>query len=178
MPSFLILSGILGGIYFTVNYQKWLGFSISLFIIFSTIFVEWIGVEYNLFFGHYDYNSDFGPKIAGVPIAIGFAWLMVIATTHVLAKQIVRLFTLKHRLLLGFCYAIIGAFAAVVIDLVIDPVAFQVKEYWIWYEGGFYYEIPLSNFLGWFILAFGIHLFVFYPFRKRVVFRSRWRVEE
>ncbi len=158
---FLILSGILGGIYFTVNYQKWLGFSISLFIIFSTIFVEWIGVEYNLFFGHYDYNSDFGPKIAGVPIAIGFAWLMVIATTHVLAKQIVRLFTLKHRLLLGFCYAIIGAFAAVVIDLVIDPVAFQVKEYWIWYEGGFYYEIPLSNFLGWFILAFGIHLFVF-----------------
>lgn len=165
---FLILSGILGGIYFSLNYPKGKGLLLSIVIVVTTMFVEWIGVEYQLFFGHYDYNSDFGIKIGGVPIAIGFAWLMVISTTHVLAKQILRLLHLKSFIAKMVCYAIVGAFAAVVIDLIIDPVAFKVKEYWLWYEGGLYYDIPFSNFLGWFLLAFFLHVIVF------LLLRNEW----
>jgi bisanhydrobacterioruberin hydratase len=168
---FLILAGILGAIYFIANYSKAKGFFLSFFIISTTIFVEWLGVEFSLFFGHYDYNSDFGWNIAGVPIAIGFAWLMVISTTHVLAKQIIKLLRTKNKIILGFFYALIGGLAAVVIDLVIDPVAFHVKQYWLWHDGGFYYDIPFSNFTGWFILAFFLHVVVY------VVLQNDWHLD-
>ncbi|RXI97764.1 carotenoid biosynthesis protein [Anaerobacillus alkaliphilus] len=169
---FLILAGTLGGIYFSINYPKIKGIFISLTVVACTMFAEWLGVNYNLFFGQYDYNSDFGFKIAGVPIAIGFAWLMVISTTHVLAKQIIRFFSLKNTYIRAICYATVGGFAAVVIDLVIDPVAFHVKEYWLWYQGGMYYEIPFSNFAGWFFLAFVLHLFVY------VVLKREWQEDQ
>lgn len=55
---------------------------------FFSIFAEHLGVEYGILFGDYYYTQDFGPKLIGVPIAIGFAWLMVIASSHALAKVI------------------------------------------------------------------------------------------
>jgi putative membrane protein len=30
-----------------------------------------------------------------------------------------------------------------------EPVAFHVQGYWIWEGGGFYYGVPLSNFIAW-----------------------------
>ena len=86
--------------------------------------------------------------IGGVPVTIGFAWLMVIAGSHEIAKTITN-----NR---SF-FLLIGSALAVMIDLILDPVAFIVKEYWIWTEGGFFYDIPLSNFLGWFFLSLLFH---------------------
>lgn len=41
---------------------------------------------------------------------------------------------------------------AVVLDLFIDPVAVQAG-YWVWFvTGTVYYEIPLLNYVGWFVL--------------------------
>lgn len=43
---------------------------------------------------------------------------------------------------------------AVVFDLFIDPIA-VVAGYWVWaVKGTVYYEIPLLNYVGWFILMF------------------------
>lgn len=41
---------------------------------------------------------------------------------------------------------------AVVLDLFIDPIAVRA-EYWVWFvKGTVYYEIPLLNYVGWFVL--------------------------
>ncbi|WP_157796485.1 carotenoid biosynthesis protein [Bacillus sp. FJAT-45037] len=163
---FLILSGLLGVVYFLRNYGQAIGGIISALIFIVTLLAEAIGVHYGLFFGHYYYNPDFGLVIMDLPLTIGFAWLMVIATTHVISKQLVHM--IDSTWLKGLVYVVVASLAAVVIDLIIDPVAFHVKEYWIWHQGGLYYDIPFSNFAGWFWLAFILHsiIFIFLTLKK------------
>lgn len=152
---FLIAAGLIGGIYFVRSYGTSKGLSISAIIVFFSIFAEHLGVEYGILFGDYYYTQDFGPKLIGVPIAIGFAWLMVIASSHALAKVIAY----KKNVLI---YVLTGSLLAVLMDLIIDPVAYEVKEYWVWQAESFYYNIPFSNFAGWFIVAFILHAFIYF----------------
>ncbi len=147
---FLILAGTLGFLYFYKRFGAVTGSILGVFIFFSTFIVEWAGSDSGFLFGSYDYTDRFAPNIFGVPIAIGFAWLMVMATTHVVARWIVPNG--------GLLYAFTGGVGAVIIDLIIDPVAYQIKEYWIWQDTGLYYDIPWTNFFGWFVVAFILHL--------------------
>lgn len=149
---FLMLAGTLGFLYFYHLLGKTAGISLGIFIFLFTFIVEGAGASTDFLFGSYDYTASFAPNLFGVPIAIGFAWLMVMATTHVLARWIVPAG--------GILYAVVGAIGAVIIDLIIDPVAFLLKEYWIWQDTGIYYGIPWTNFTGWFIVAFVLHLLI------------------
>ena len=92
---------------------------------------------------------------------------MVMGTSHVLAKKIV-----PHG---GLLYAIVGGCLAV-IDLIIDPVSYKVKQYWLWEETGVYYGIPFSNFVGWFLVAFVLHLFLLFilKWKKDTNQNIRW----
>lgn len=146
---FLILAGLLGGIFFVHQFGWKKGLVITSVISLTSLAVEYAGARYGFWFGHYDYTEKFAPLIAGVPIAIGFAWLMVIATSHALARIIFPDSNWKR--------VMTGALIALSYDLIIDPVAFHSKQYWIWEGPGIYYQIPLSNFLGWFLLAFIFH---------------------
>jgi bisanhydrobacterioruberin hydratase len=55
--------------------------------------------------------------------------------------------------------ALAGALLAVGLDLLLEPVAFHVKNYWQWapIEGG-YYGIPWSNFATWLVASFALNL--------------------
>lgn len=156
---FLIAAGALGGFYFFRQYH-WLGLFFSLFIISSTILIEWLGVKFGWFFGHYFYNPDFGLYIADIPLTIGTAWLMVIATTHAIAYPISQV--LKPGILRFIFYCLIGAIAAVIMDLILDPVSTEIKEYWVWHGEGSYYGVPFSNFMGWFFIALALHGLLFF----------------
>lgn len=143
---FLIAAGIVAVTYFIHTYKKKAGLFYSTLVFTVSIAVEQFGVQSGFLFGSYEYTARFGIKILDTPITIGFAWLLVMGCADVIARGIVR-----HS---RFLLAIVGALVAVTMDLILDPVAFQVKEYWIWGEGGLYYDIPSQNFLGWFVLAF------------------------
>ncbi|MDR0136396.1 carotenoid biosynthesis protein [Metabacillus idriensis] len=164
---FLIAAGIIGGIYFIRSYGQTKGLAISALIVFFSIFAEHLGVEYGILFGDYYYTQDFGPKLIGVPIAIGFAWLMVIASSHALAKVIAY----NQNVIL---YVLTGSFLAVLMDLIIDPVAYEVKEYWVWQAESFYYNIPFSNFAGWFIVAFILHFAIYLIVHKEITTYNLW----
>ncbi|SDN39170.1 carotenoid biosynthesis protein [Alkalicoccus daliensis] len=164
---FLVTSGFLGMIYFYRSQSRILGIMVVIFIFVLSIAIESFGVHTGLFFGEYSYQADFGPKVIGVPVTIGFAWVMVIATSHVLAAPLVNIVHHFSRII----YSVYGAFIAVSLDLILDPVAFEVKQYWVWHEGGFYYDIPFSNFLGWFILSFVLHFIISLVFFRR----GEWR---
>lgn len=156
---FLILAGTLGFLYFLKRFGVVGGSVLGVFVFFSTFIVEWAGSDSGFLFGSYDYTDRFAPNVFGVPIAIGFAWLMVMATTHVVARWIVPSG--------GLVYAIVGGIGAVIIDLIIDPVAYQIKQYWIWADTGLYYDIPWTNFFGWFVVAFVLHLIIDLMMKKR-----------
>ncbi|WP_051239880.1 carotenoid biosynthesis protein [Pontibacillus halophilus] len=152
---FLILAGIIGFIYFTHTY-KWKGFFYSSVVFLVSMIVEHVGTTYEIWFGDYYYTEDFGLTIGGVPITIGFAWVMVMGGAHVVSKQLTKRMPTHFRYIV---FLLLGGFMAVGIDLILDPVAYQIKEYWIWEESGIYYDIPLSNFTGWFFLAVVFQLF-------------------
>lgn len=162
---FLILSGLLAIVYFSKKFGKKAGSLISVVIFLFSYLAEFIGSSYGILFGDYYYTNRFAPNLFDVPIAIGFAWLMVMGTSHALACAITEKKWLQP---------IIGACVAVIIDLIIDPVAFKLKQYWIWEEDGVYYDIPFSNFLGWFIVALVLHVFIlFFSPNKNIFWEKR-----
>lgn len=149
---FLILAGTIGFLYFFKRFGKSVGIAIGLTIFFSTFIIEGAGANSGFLFGSYDYTDRFAPNLFGVPIAIGFAWLMVVATSHVLARWIFPHGTIA--------YAVTGGIGAVIMDLIIDPVAYRLKSYWIWEDTGWYYGIPWTNFFGWFLVSFALHVLI------------------
>ena len=63
----------------------------------------------------------------------------------------------------------IGAFFMVAWDLTIDPIMATIDHVWIWEQGGGFFGVPLSNFLGWFfVVYFFMQTFALYlrSFRK------------
>ncbi|WP_280768325.1 carotenoid biosynthesis protein [Salipaludibacillus daqingensis] len=154
---FLITSGLLAVVYFYRSGSKVNSIIAIIVIFFLSMAIESFGVHTGLFFGDYTYKTDFGPKVIGVPITIGFAWLMVMGTSHVLAAPIINVVSRFKALI----YASYGAFIATSLDLIIDPVAYDAKQYWVWNEPGLYYNIPFSNFYGWFILSFVLHIVIY-----------------
>ena len=159
---FLITSGLIAMMFFYRSHAMIPGIITISIIFILSMAIESFGVHTGLFFGDYSYMTDFGPKIAGVPITIGFAWVMVLGTSHVLAAPVTKYITSFRWLV----YSLYGALVATSLDLIIDPVAYDVKQYWVWHEGGFYYDIPFSNFYGWFILSFALHLVLYVFFHR------------
>src|SRR2546422_9176211 len=108
-------------------------------------------------FGHYHYTVALGPKLFLVPLLIGpayfangyFAW--VIGT--VLIGQVRR----GSNALLTVAVPFIAAFVMVMWDLTLDPRASTIQHQWIWEQGGGYFGVPLTNYLGWF---FTVYLFL------------------
>jgi putative membrane protein len=42
-------------------------------------------------------------------------------------------------------------------DLSMDPVWSTVMHSWIWLQGGAYFGVPVSNFLGWYLTVYVIY---------------------
>lgn len=167
---FLILAGTLGFLYFVRRFGKTVGSILGIVIFLFTFIVEGAGAGADFLFGSYDYTERFAPNLFGVPIAIGFAWLMVMATSHVLARWIIPSG--------GLAYAFLGAVGAVIMDLIIDPVAYQLKGYWIWEDTGWYYDIPWTNFFGWFVVSFVLHLLIDWLMKRQSLFISSGLAEK
>jgi uncharacterized membrane protein len=48
-------------------------------------------------------------------------------------------------------------------NLSFDPLASTVRQVWIWKEGGSYFGVPASNFLGWYLTGYAFfQLYAFY----------------
>jgi putative membrane protein len=121
--------------------------------------LEYVGVMTGFPFGAYKYTGVLVPDLpGGVPLAIGFAWLLIIVGSLYTARWVFSpRATLKGTIILS----LMGAALAVGLDLLLEPVAYHVKNYWVWLAGGAaYYGIPASNFLAWLACAFAMNLFV------------------
>jgi putative membrane protein len=85
---------------------------------------------------------------------IFFGWTSICGSCLFLAEGILKnssqdLITKKS---LWWKAPLLTAAFAVILDLFIDPIAVETG-YWVWFvKGEIYYEIPMLNFIGWFVL--------------------------
>jgi len=118
-------------------------------------------------FGHYYYSDVLGPKIFLVPVLIGPSYL----GAAYLAWTIARLISgATHSRLSGpliFTVPLLAAFMMVSWDLSMDPIFSTINHAWIWLDGGSYFGVPFSNFMGWLLTTFVfLQLFALYISRR------------
>lgn len=123
-------------------------------VVFAVGFLaEAVGIHTGLLFGNYSYGNALGFKVWEVPLLIGLNWLMLVYVTGHISN---------YTSLPWVAKAILGALLMVLLDYFIEPVATQY-DFWSW-RGE---QIPLSNFAGWFILAFLLQLY----FQRAAIFK-------
>ena len=110
-------------------------------------------------FGHYVYTSELGPKLGQVPLMIMPAYFGVCYLSWVIAHVLLDKFdrAIDSRLIIAV--PVIASFVMVMWDMSIDPLTSTLKHEWIWRDGGSYFGVPFSNFLGWFLCVFTIFEF-------------------
>ena len=110
------------------------------FIVFTIFFVgmiaEILGVQYGLIFGNYEYGNNLGLKLLGVPILIGFNWVVLTIICGSISSKIFK----KSKVL----SIIFGVILMLLIDITLEPIA-PVLDYWE-FSGS---KAPLQNYIGW-----------------------------
>ena len=110
----------------------------GIFLIFSVgIFVEFLGVNYGLIFGNYEYGQNMGPKLLGVPFLIGINWIIITLISGGIAHNL----WIKNK----YFSIILASILMVFIDLFIEPVA-PILDFWEFKDN----IVPASNYVGWF----------------------------
>ncbi len=118
----------------------------SMLIPFSIgLITEFLGVNYGLIFGDYQYGNNLGYKVFGVPLIIGINWAILVYCSAALVRKIHKNIVLS---------SVLGAILMVLLDIVIEVVAPRF-DFWM-FEGG---VVPFQNYVGWFFTAFTAHLF-------------------
>jgi putative membrane protein len=104
--------------------------------------LEFIGVHTGFVFGQYQYPGTLLPAIDGVPIAIGFAWIVALLSSRAVSSDIYKG---KSKIIITLLTAVFMT----VFDVVMEPAAVEM-QYWDWYN----MPVPMSNYLTWFIVSF------------------------
>lgn len=102
--------------------------------------VEVLGVHTGKIFGSYYYGNTLGLKVASVPLMMGVNWIILIFSVG----QMVKSFKIRNTILASLT----GACFLIALDFFIEPVAMQF-DYWTWD----WREIPVQNFIAWFIVS-------------------------
>lgn len=122
--------------------------SVNIFI--AGFLVEALGVRTGFPFGGYAYGTTLQPSIGHVPLAIGFAWLGVLLSSHAISQRIAERLHLKHP---GWTILLTGSLM-LLFDIIMEPAAVRL-HYWTW-DGG---AIPLQNYLSWWLLGMAFTTF-------------------
>ncbi len=124
-------------------------------IIIATLFMESAGVAGGRYYypGYFVYISVVG---GAVPLIIILAWSVNLFLFMNLGKYFIsKLYQRQNYLQILFISLAAGLFG-VCLDLLEDPIA-HYNNWWIWessLKGIKFFEVPILNFIGWFILVF------------------------
>ena len=98
--------------------------------------VEVLGSRTGFPFGRYSYDPP-GPTLLGVPLLVPLGWWWITAAAVALT---------------GGRALLVGAMM-VALDFGMEPLM-TARGFWSWgAQGGAYYGVPLSNFVGWFVVG-------------------------
>lgn len=133
---------------------------ISFFII--TCVISWCYESLSILtgfpFGHYHYTDALGLKLGLVPLLIMPAYFAVGYLSWHLALILLDRFDNVSDRVQVFVVPVIAAFVMVMWDMSMDPARSTLNQLWIWHDGGSYFGVPFSNFLGWYLCVYTIFL--------------------
>jgi uncharacterized membrane protein len=128
----------------------------------ATLF-ESISLRTGFPFGHYRFTDLMGPKISGLPILLALAYVGMGYLSWVVS---LALLGSEKKPLSGRRIVLVPLMASFVLtawDLSMEAVWADIDHAWVWRDGGSYYGVPISNFLGWLLTAYVFYqLFAFY----------------
>ena len=149
LTIFTVISGA-----FLMLVHSFLSYGFKYFAIFGgttfifALLVEILGSKTGWPFGTYAYDDSLGLKIAGVPIIVPLAWIMMVHPVLIAARKTIPSW--------AFLY---GGAGLTVWDLFLDPQMVSAGR-WNWDVVGphvpFQPEIPLSNTAGWLFAGMGL----------------------
>ena len=143
---------------------------IAVFIVITLIvsgIMENLSILTGFPFGHYYYTDALGPKITLVPILIFPSYIAFGYLAWVLSILIVGGVRRGSTIFTTVAFPLVASFMMVAWELSLDPIASTINQTWIWTQGGGYFGVPISNFLGWSLTVYVFfQLFALY-LRKR-----------
>ena len=134
--NLLVCTGLFFWIYPMNSKRK-----ILIFFLFFCIgmLAEWLGVNFGVLFGSYDYGNNLGYKVDGVPLFIGINWALLTFVTAEISRKVMTNF---------WATATLGAFLMVFLDFFMEQ---NAPDFDFWSFGD---HVPLKNYITWVALAF------------------------
>lgn len=111
-----------------------------------TYLAELLGSQTGFPFGKYHYTGLLQPQLAGVPLLIPLAWLMMLPPAWAIAVIILGKNINRVK------FSLLSALILTAWDLFLDP-QMVGWGFWVWETPGPYFGIPISNYLGWILTA-------------------------
>jgi putative membrane protein len=141
-------------------------------------FFEALSLRSGFPFGHYVFTDLMGPKLFGLPVLLALAYVGMGYLSWIVALVILGY---RYRPIAGSGMVRVPLVASLVMvawDFSMDPIWANIDRAWIWRDGGAYFGVPISNFLGWLLTVLVIYqLFALY-LRNRPVApmqEAEWR---
>jgi putative membrane protein len=103
-------------------------------------------------FGHYHYTSS--PRLFLVPLFIGPSYFATAYLAWMVAVVLIGDVLRGASWLTTVAVPVIASAVMVMWDLTFDPTASTIKQFWIWEQGGGYFGVPLTNYIGWFFTVY------------------------
>jgi len=112
--------------------------------------MELLGTSTGFPFGPYAYTDFLGYKILNhVPYSIPLSWFYMGFTSYLLASLLVKRPGWRRQTLWSL---LLGVYFLTAWDLALDPSMANPRllvHFWIWYEPGPYFGMPIRNLVGW-----------------------------
>jgi len=120
-------------------------------------------------FGHYYFAGLMGPKLFQVPVLLGLAYIGMVYVSWTLGSTIVGRSPASATGPRILAVPLLASFILVAWDLAQDPVWATVLHGWVWRDGGSWFGVPISNYLGWYANIFTIYLLFAIYLRRQPV---------
>lgn len=107
-------------------------------------------------FGRYHYTNFFHvPMIGQVPLDVGVLYFAMGYTAWVISNILLDKSDthLDQRFNL-IAMPVVAAFVLAMWDVVLDPTSSTIHKVWVWHNSGGYLGVPLTNFIGWYLIAY------------------------
>jgi len=125
--------------------------------------IENLSVVTGFPFGHYYFADLMGPKLFHVPVLLGLAYIGMAYVSWRLGCLIVG--SAWREAMVATPLA--ASCVMVAWDLAQDPVWSTALHGWVWRDGGPWFGVPVSNYLGWYGTVFTIYLLFSFYLKRR-----------